>query len=220
MDRERQQLKIADRLTERVVLGIRSDTSKTRYLVELYEMMEEWSKLMESGATPPVDIFPILKWIPQRFFKNWITSCRSVGIAMDKLYGRMVSHVIQRRLKAGSRASFLDDVLDQQQEKSQLSQNELNLLCGILLEGGSDSSASMILAFIHAMIKYPHVQTKAQQEIDSVMGEDRSSLWSDYAKLPYVSQIVKETMRWRPVGPLAFPRASTAGKSIFRATHL
>lgn len=168
---------------------------------------------MEAGAAPPVDIFPIFKWIPQRFFNNWITRGRDVGIAADKLYGRMVSHVIQRRLKAGSQRSFLDNVLDQQ-EKLQLNRNELNFLGGVLLEGGTDTSAGVILAFIHAMIKYPYVQTKAQQEIDSVIGEDRSPLWSDFAKLPYVSQVVKETMRWRPVAPIAFPHASSAGRSI------
>lgn len=173
--------------------------------------MEEWSEVMEVGATPPVDILPILKWIPQRFFNNWITRSRKVRIAMEKLHGRMVSNVIQRRLKAGSRRSFLDDVLDQQ-EKLQLNRHELDFLCGVQMEGGSDTSSSMILAFIHAMLKYPNVMTKAQQEIDSVVGEDRSPLWSDYVNLPYVSQIVKETMRWRPVTPLSFPHASSEGR--------
>ncbi|MCJ1348478.1 hypothetical protein MMC31_006710 [Peltigera leucophlebia] len=196
-----------------VLFGIRSDTPETRHSIELYELMEGWSNVMETGATPPVDIFPIFKWIPQRFFNNWIARSRSVGTAMDKLYGRLVSHVIQRRLKAGSQGSFLDDILDQQ-EKLQLNRNELNFLCGVLIEGGSDTSSSMILAFIHAMIKFPHVQIKAQQEIDSVVGEDRSPLWSDYAKLPYINQVVKETMRWRPVTPLAFPHAASADDTI------
>ena len=172
---------------------------------------------MEAGAAPPVDIFPILKWIPQRFFGNWITRSRNVGIIADKLYGRMVSHVLQRRLKAISRRSFLDDVLDQQ-DKSRLTRNELNFLCGVLLEGGTDTVASTIVTFIHAITKYPNVQTKAQLEIDSVIGEDRSPLWSDYVKLPYVSQVVKETIRWRPVAPLAFPHESSAGRSILK-TH-
>ena len=192
------------------VFGIRSETSKARHLVELYELMKEWTELMEVGATPPVDIFPILKWIPQCFFNTWVTRARSIGIAMDKLYRRMVSLVIQRRLKTGSRQSFLDDVLDQQ-EKLQFTQNELNFLCGVLMEGGSDTTSSVILAFVQAMVKYPHAQTRAQQEIDSMIGENRSPVWSDYAKLPYVSQIVKKTMRWRPVAPLGFPHASNAG---------
>lgn len=123
----------------------------------------------------------------------------------------MVSHVIQRRLKGDNRRSFLDNLLDQQ-EKLLMNPNQLKFLCGVLLEGGTDTASSAIPSFIHAMIKYPHVQTKAQQEIDSVIGEDRSPLWSDYAKLPYVSQVVKETLRWRPVAPLAFPHLSSAGR--------
>lgn len=78
---------------------------------------------------------------------------------------------------------------------------------GTLTEGGSDTSASIITAFVQAMIAYPEVQEKAQQQIDQVVGEDRSPNWQDYSKLPYVAQCVKEAMRWRPVTPLAFPHA-------------
>lgn len=95
------------------MFGIRSDTTKALHLNELHELTEAWFKSMEAGAAPPVDIFPISKWIPQRFFT---TRGRNVGIAADKLYGRMISHVIQRRLGADSRRSFLDDVLDQQEK--------------------------------------------------------------------------------------------------------
>lgn len=70
------------------------------------------------------------------------------------------------------------------------------------MKGGSDTTASTVLAFIHVMIKFPHVQKKAQEQIDSILGEERSPLWSDYSDLPYVAMIVKETQRWRPVLPL------------------
>lgn len=68
------------------------------------------------------------------------------------------------------------------------------------------------------MIENPEVQRTAQQEIDSVMGEERSPLWPDFAKLPYINMIVKETMRWRPVTPLAFPHATCEG-TCFHATN-
>lgn len=57
------------------------------------------------------------------------------------------------------------------------------------------------------MVAYPEVQKKAQAQIDSVVGSDRSPTWSDYASLPYVAQCVKEAFRWRTVVPLAFPHA-------------
>ncbi|MCJ1248411.1 hypothetical protein MMC30_005628 [Trapelia coarctata] len=175
--------------------------------------MEKLSELLEVGATPPIDILPILKWFPERFLGNWISRSHSVGRAMDRLYGGMVARVQQRRLVSGSRGSFLDGILDQY-EKLGLSTNELNFLCGTLMEGGSDTSSSTILAFIHAMIAFPHVQETAQREIDAVVGEDRSPLWSDRAQLPYVAAVVKETMRWRPVAPLAFPHALSEAKHL------
>lgn len=57
------------------------------------------------------------------------------------------------------------------------------------------------------MVANPEIQAKAQAQIDSVVPEDRSPNWQDYANLPYVAQCVKESMRWRPVTPLAFPHA-------------
>ena len=193
-------------------------------MVDLYEIMEGFSSVMEPGATPPVDIFPVLKWVPEQYLGNWITRSRRVGTAMHALYTRMVARVKLRRRKVGSRGSFLDHVLDQQ-EKLPLNHNELIFLCGVMLEGGSDTTSSVILSFLHAMVKFPHVQRKAQEEIDSFVGEDRSPLWSDYAQLPYVSQIVKETMRWRPILPLAFPHALISGMIwrtgfVFRAKWL
>lgn len=63
------------------------------------------------------------------------------------------------------------------------------------------------------MIKFPEVQKKAQAQIDAVVGEGRSPLWSDFKDLEYVNQIVKEGHRWRPILPLGFPHALTEGKS-------
>ena len=196
-----------------LVFGVRSPTTATPHLVELYKIMEQWSSVMETGATPPVDIFPALKWIPEWLFGNWITRSRRIGKAMDRLYGQMLSHVKQRRAKSdhARRQSFVDSLLDQKEVAQDLTPHQIMFLGGALMEGGSDTSSSIILAFVQAMIAFPHVQKKAQAEIDAVIGEDRSPLWSDYAKLPYVAMIVKETQRWRPVTPLSFPHASSGG---------
>ena len=179
-------------------------------MTKLYDMMENWSKIMEPGNTPPVDIFPFLYWIPERLFGNWISRASNVGDEMNDLYANMLDRVQKRREVHGSRGSIMDDILDQN-DKLGLNRHELYFLGGVLMEGGSDTSSSIIIAFTHAMTKWPDVARKAQKEIDAVMGEERSPLWSDYAKLPYVAQVVKEAMRWRPVAPLCFPHALAEG---------
>lgn len=52
------------------------------------------------------------------------------------------------------------------------------------------------------MLLYPEVQTKAQVEIDSVIGNGRLPHFDDRASLPYVDAILRELVRWNPVVPL------------------
>ena len=201
--------------TNDLVFGIRTASARSKHMLELYEVMDQLSSIFEIGATPPIDVVPILKYLPQRLFNNWKTKSIAAGEAINRLYDPLVSHVIQRRSSEGSRKSFLDTVLDQL-DRLQLTRHELNLMCGNLVEGGSDTTSSMILSFVHAMLKYPDIQWEAQKQIDCVVGEGRSPEWTDYSRLPYVAMIVKETMRWRPVAPLAFPHALNKGESMFQ----
>lgn len=167
---------------------------------------------MEPGNTPPVDIYPFLHLVPQRLFGNWVSRAKNVSSEMNELYSQMLQHVEKRRDTVGSKNSFMDTVLDQN-GKLGLSQHELYFLGGVLMEGGSDTSSAIILSFIHAMTKWPHILKKAQEEMDAVVGESRTPVWSDYKDLPYAAATVKEAMRFRPVVPLALPHAAAEGKT-------
>ena len=50
-----------------VVFGIRRIAIDDEYMKRLYYLMDKWSLALETGATPPIDSFPLLKLIPQRF---------------------------------------------------------------------------------------------------------------------------------------------------------
>jgi cytochrome P450 len=56
--------------------------------------------------------------------------------------------------------------------------------------------------FVLAMLQYPEVLNKAQTEIDTVVGREHPPTFKDLDNLPYFHAMVKETLRWRPVGPL------------------
>jgi cytochrome P450 len=90
----------------------------------------------------------------------------------------------------------------------------------IIILQGSDTTASTLTSFMQAMLAFPEVQRKAQAEIDAVIGISRIPDWSDYRKLPYVAQVLKETMRWRPTAPLGVPHVLSQGELADQATAL
>ena len=59
------------------------------------------------------------------------------------------------------------------------------------------------------MVVYPDVQKRAQAELDVVVGRSRVPTFGDFQHLHYIRAIVKEVLRWRPVGPAGLPHCST-----------
>lgn len=62
-------------------------------------------------------------------------------------------------------------------------------------------SVSSMGSFFLAMMLYPTVLTRAQEELKRVVGDDRLPGFADRANLPYINAIVKETLRWEGVLP-------------------
>ncbi|KAF3016326.1 hypothetical protein E8E15_004453 [Penicillium rubens] len=193
-------------ITNSLVFGIRTKTVHDKYMKKLFYLMDKWSLVQELGATPPIDSFALLRYVPQWLLGNWRNRAIEVGDLMQFLYKTVLDQVKERRQRGIQRDSFMDRVLDALKQ-TPLSENELRFLGGVLMEGGSDTSSSLILTIIQAMTKYPEVQAKAHAEIDSIIGHDRSPAWSDWSKLPYINMIIKESHRWRPVSPLGVPHA-------------
>lgn len=75
-----------------------------------------------------------------------------------------------------------------------------------LLEAGSDTTSSILIGFVQAMLLHPAVQRKAQEELDRVCG-DRLPTVEDAPNLPYIRGCVKESMRWMPTDILGVPHA-------------
>ena len=57
----------------------------------------------------------------------------------------------------------------------------------------------------------PHIQAKAQAELDTILGPYTLPKLSDRDKLPYINAIVKESMRWHPVAPMGLPHLCEEG---------
>lgn len=148
--------------------------------------------------------------IPEWIFGNYATRARAIGRQMENLYIDNLVKVEKRREAGQNLDSFMDRVIDGQ-EKNELPRHQLQFIGGVLMEGGSDTSSSLTIAIVQALIENPEVQRKAHEEIDRVVGHSRSPVWEDMKDLPYINMIVKEGHRWRPILPLCFPHALGEG---------
>lgn len=59
--------------------------------------------------------------------------------------------------------------------------------------------------FFLAMTLYPEVYKRLQEEVDHVVGRDRLPSFADRPHLPYVSAVIKETLRWQTILPSGTP---------------
>jgi hypothetical protein len=202
---------VTNTLTLRLVYGIRTPTIETPHLKRVIHILELWIGVMGHGAHPPIDLLPVLKWIPERFWGNWKSKAAECGKQMNTFYSELLENVVKRRETVGSKGSVADGILDQQ-TKLGFTWPQQYFAAGTLVEAGSETTATVVMIFLQAMIKYPELQKKAQMYIDEIVGQGRSPQWSDYSNLPYITQIIKEVFRWRPVAPLAFPHLLTEGE--------
>lgn len=59
---------------------------------------------------------------------------------------------------------------------------------------------------MQAVLTHPEVQVRAQAELDLVIGKGQLPTFADRDALPFITAVVKETLRWEPVAPLSIPR--------------
>jgi cytochrome P450 len=63
-------------------------------------------------------------------------------------------------------------------------------------------TVSSIMTFLVAMLLYPDVLKRAQNELDFVIGRDRLPTFEDRLRLPFIDAVYKEVTRWRPATPI------------------
>jgi cytochrome P450 len=80
----------------------------------------------------------------------------------------------------------------------------------------SHQTVSTMRSLLVAILLFPDVQKKAQEELDSVIGRERLPTIDDRSTLPFIDAVCKETLRWRPVTPLGAFSFHNASKRFER----
>ncbi|KAH7928189.1 cytochrome P450 [Leucogyrophana mollusca] len=156
------------------------------------------------GLVPLLQYLPA--WFPGASFKYSAIQCQKLA---PEVITAPFDLVKERMVKWTASQSMVSDLLEQIDEKDRVTQEQVIKDCATsAFLAGADSTQAALLTFMMAMVLYPEVQTRAQAEIDAVVGKDRLPDFSDRPLLPYVDAVLRETQRWGALVPLAVPHAA------------
>ncbi|CDP21345.1 unnamed protein product, partial [Coffea canephora] len=82
------------------------------------------------------------------------------------------------------------------------------IIKGIILVTGTDTSSVTIECALSLLLNHPEVIEKARAELDAQVGTDRLVDEYDLSNLPYLYNIILETLQLYPAAPMLVPHES------------
>ncbi|XP_053728383.1 cytochrome P450 2F5-like isoform X1 [Synchiropus splendidus] len=166
------------------------------------------SEALRFGSTPRgqlYNVFPRLMEILPGYHHtvfNLIQELR--GFVMTKIQEH------QDSLDPASPRDYIDRFLTRLHQEKQDPSSEFhheNLVGTVfnLFLAGTETTSSTIRYALNVLIKYPKIQEEMQQEIDSVVGRQRSPFMEDRKSLPFTDAVIHEIQRMMDIVPFGLP---------------
>lgn len=113
------------------VFGQRGASYESPKVQALYHAQEQFTEILAPGATPPVDSFPFLRYVPKFLaaYKRWAANIRQ---EQRNLYSNLLNETLARTRKQGKICCFMDKLLEGK-EKSELDDEQVLYTGGILV---------------------------------------------------------------------------------------
>ncbi|KAA1476628.1 cytochrome P450 [Dentipellis sp. KUC8613] len=151
----------------------------------------------------------LVEFFPWMILAKWRTDaeehCRKDTMNFESL----VNDVKERMASGTVRDCFTTNIVENASH-SQLTSGERAWLAGAIYLAGAETSSTAMAWFMLAMLLYPDVQQRAQEEIDNVVGRSRTPTFADLNQLPYIQAVSKEILRWRSPALFGVPLTTSS----------
>ncbi|KAK8924233.1 Cytochrome P450 81D1 [Platanthera zijinensis] len=147
-----------------------------------------------------------------------------LGKEMNEIFQEMVDERRRRRtvkaVAAGADKTIVDVMLAlQEQDPENYSDKIIKGMISAIIIAGTETTAGLMEWALSLLLNHPKTLQKARDEIDSHIGGGgghgrRLITDSDLPHLPHLQNIIKETLRLFPPGPLLLPHQSSADCTV------
>ncbi|KAL2895048.1 Cytochrome P450 81E8 [Bienertia sinuspersici] len=163
-----------------------------------------------SAADNPGDFLPMLRFMFSGLEKKMVAWMDKT----DNFYQRLLDERKSMAYKDGNKA-IIDVLISAQQHDPLFFTNEvIKGMVMVLILAGADTTAATIEWAMSLLLNHPEALKKAQQEVDEVVGHDRIMNEEDVSKLPYLHNIVNETLRMYPPTPVLLPHEASEDTTV------
>uniref|UniRef100_A0A5B7AES3 Uncharacterized protein n=1 Tax=Davidia involucrata TaxID=16924 RepID=A0A5B7AES3_DAVIN len=181
--------------------------SQFRYLIEKHFQL---AKPENDG-----EFFPILQWLTSRKVEREM-------VEMMKMTDEFLQNLVDERRQILFREShingpsssesktMIDNLLLSQQKDPHFYTDEIiKGIIWVLLLAGTESSSSTMEWVMSLLLNHPDVMEKVKAEIDVHVGQDHLLEEQELRKLNYLQNVISETLRLYPPGPLLLPHKAS-----------
>ena len=164
----------------------------------------------------PSDFMPLAKHFPNAEEKKYFKTVNSMEKYVDKI---IEDH--RKTLASADEQTydFVHAMLAAQKEAHEkdeetLTDVDIRVCCWDSMAGGIDTSSTTLEWTLLTLVNHQHVQKKAQEILDRVVGPKRLPTLEDVPNLEYITAIVNEMLRWKHFAPQGLPHETTEDTTL------
>ncbi|MGH0133968.1 UNVERIFIED_CONTAM: hypothetical protein FKN15_062718 [Acipenser sinensis] len=201
-----------------IVFGDRFDYGDAQFL-NLQRIVNESVKLGASPKTQLYNMFPFLG-----FFLSDHKTLQTNRIILLEYFINAYKDC-KDTVDSNDLRSFIDTFISRQREEDARNSNNyfhednMAITSANLFAAGTETTSTTLRWGLLLMMKYPHIQDKVQEEIESVIGRERPPQAEDRKSMPYMDAVLHEIQRVGNLLPMNLLHETT-GDTTFRGYRI
>ena len=159
------------------------------------------------GKGTELDVFPWLRYLGSSSYET----IKKFNSYRDIFYNKLVDHVFGDDTNEASESSLLKHLKGHEGE---LGEARVRNGLGEILLAGTTTTTITFTILLNILLQNPTIQKRIQDEIDSVIGDQRQPELRDKDQMPYSRATIFEALRYSSILPLGLPHCTTADTHI------
>ncbi|XP_070762714.1 cytochrome P450 2G1-like [Enoplosus armatus] len=166
------------------------------------------AEILRFASSPLGQMYNIFPWLMERLPGYQHTVFAQIKEVREFIKMKIQEH--KDTLDPSSPRDYIDCFLIRINQEKDIPTSEFhyeNLVATVmnLFLAGTETTSSTIRYALSVLIKHPNIQEKMQQEIDTVIGQDRCPSMEDRKSLPFTGAVIHEVQRCLDIVPFSLP---------------